>query len=219
MPAVLNAKGFTLIELLIVVAVIAILASIAIPQYQVYRIRGFNAAANADLKNAKAVEESMFSTDNTYGRTQGTAATPILLGGATGGAGPGAASIGPVAAATGTVLGALITGPTINGGISSQGIGVSSGVTLVADSLPLVPPANTSLSYTVYSKHQQGNRVFVTEAETTSIFFVQREPHGFIGVPLSPGGSPATGIACTAIQDVTSLTPGNGNPNVNWASL
>ncbi len=55
-----NRKGFTLIELLIVVAIIGILASIAIPQFSSYRAKGFNAAATSDLRNFKTQMESGF---------------------------------------------------------------------------------------------------------------------------------------------------------------
>jgi len=59
-------KGFTLIELLIVVAIIGILAAIAIPQFAAYRIRGYNAAAQSDLKNFKTAIESYYADNSAY---------------------------------------------------------------------------------------------------------------------------------------------------------
>ena len=63
-------KGFTLIELMIVVAIIGILAAIAIPQFQNYRKRGYDSAAQQFLKNMTTAQEAYFSKFEEYCSTQ-----------------------------------------------------------------------------------------------------------------------------------------------------
>lgn len=52
-----NQKGFTLIELMIVVAIIAILAAIAIPEYQNYVARSQVTRGSSELGNLKTAAE------------------------------------------------------------------------------------------------------------------------------------------------------------------
>jgi len=62
----MNKKGFTLIELLIVVAIIAILAAIAIPNFLEAQTRSKVSRAQADMRNLSTALESYVVDRNHY---------------------------------------------------------------------------------------------------------------------------------------------------------
>jgi type IV pilus assembly protein PilA len=68
-------EGFTLIELLVVVIIIGILAAIAIPTFLNQRVRGWEAAAQSELRNAAIAQESWFTGNSTYTQTEANLVT------------------------------------------------------------------------------------------------------------------------------------------------
>jgi type IV pilus assembly protein PilA len=77
-----NKKGFTLIELLIVVVIIGILASIAIPKFANTKDKAYVAQMKSDLRNLATYEEQ-YAADNGGAYFGGTATMAAPLQGFT----------------------------------------------------------------------------------------------------------------------------------------
>ena len=90
--AVRSRRGFTLIELLIVVVIIGILASIAIPKFANTKEKAYLASMKSDLRNLATAEEAYIFDSLTYTTSlamlnnfQPSAGVTIVVNTATGG--------------------------------------------------------------------------------------------------------------------------------------
>jgi len=174
-----NSEGFTLVELLIVVAIIAILGAIAIPQFSAYRFRAFNGAANSDTRNLATSEEALFTDTQAYGEAA-SAVIPVTTGAA--GAGPVLIS-GPQEPATTFVAGAYIFNER-----GTFGFAISNGVTIgVTGTSPGAPEVNNT-AYIIVAKHIAGNSCYGRDSDSTSSY---RATHA-VGTALVAGDVPAS---------------------------
>jgi len=77
-------RGFTLIELLIVVAIIAILAMIAVPNFLEAQVRAKVSRAKTDMRTIAVAEEAYRVDWNSYTHQNNADANPYASGGGTG---------------------------------------------------------------------------------------------------------------------------------------
>jgi type IV pilus assembly protein PilE len=116
-----DAAGFTLIELVVAVALVAILASIAMPSYQNYARRGQLSDAFTTLADMRVKMEQWYQDNKFYGTASNTTTCPQLPGYSafpvstkffTISCGPGAAAATPLQSfiITATGSGGLTTG-------------------------------------------------------------------------------------------------------------
>jgi prepilin-type N-terminal cleavage/methylation domain-containing protein len=174
-----NKKGFTLIELLIVVAIIAILAAIAIPQFASYRVKGYNAAASSDIRNTKTAEEALFADFQGYGSSSANG-TPV--------------------GTTGTIV---ITNPAYIAFTDAtplpraQATSLSNGVSVAANTDVAI-----GTNYTVFTRHKQGDRIFAADSNDTVLRWKQITT-AQAGLDLQA----ADALASTSIVDTTTMYP------------
>ena len=129
--SMLSRRGFTLIELMVVVVIISLLATIAVPKLTGTRDKAKLASVKSDVRNIMTAQESYFSDNNAYAPDWAT-----LAAGSNINVSP---TNTPTVTASGTGWTATVSNSTITTGITQCSIQVGGGAASTVDGVITCP--------------------------------------------------------------------------------
>lgn len=196
-------KGFTLIELMIAIAIIGILAAIAVPQFQSYKIRAINSAGKAVAHNLRADQANLYSETSQYGELSRVAVNLATI------VTPGVVETHSAANAA---LAIPATATQTGGALGNSRVTVA--VALGKDMIGLCLIDATGQSYTAYTRHYKGDTAYGVDSDIESVLYVVSNPTW----PGSVNIGASTPVSTKSNDDISAQN-GNGLPGTSWRKV